>query len=183
MHAILGFAASELSSRDSSVIPAAMTHRAKAIRAIKKRLAQPARRPGVTDSAAVSAAHREANAVVATCFALTFQSVGLDDGQAEYMTFIRGIAVVGMQMSLRGGKPIFATLEQDKADDVLEPLMRDLPLIERSWVDAAHDAMMTLRPLCVDPIEIQYYDKLMDIVNMLYINSWDGESPLSWPVS
>lgn len=43
MHAILGFAASQLIGTDSSVITSAMNHRIKAIKAIKKRLSETAK--------------------------------------------------------------------------------------------------------------------------------------------
>ncbi|KAF5616815.1 UPC2-like regulatory protein [Fusarium tjaetaba] len=68
MHAILGFSASELMRNDASIVSSAMNHRIKAIRAIKKRLAETARS---------SMDYEEANAMVATCYALTFQSDAL----------------------------------------------------------------------------------------------------------
>ncbi|CAI6098438.1 unnamed protein product [Clonostachys chloroleuca] len=166
MHAILGFAASELQSTDSSLLTAAVNHRVKAIKAIKKRLADAAR--------SISSAE-ETNAMIATCFALTFQSVSLDDGLAEFMTFIRGILIVGMQMMFRGIKPIFTTLmDEEQKEKLLEPLMETLPLIQRGWADSALEAIGSLRPLCIEQVQIEYYDKLMDIVQKLYISSWDA---------
>lgn len=165
MHAILGFAASELLSTDSSLVAAAMDHRIKAIKAIKKRLAEASK---------TNTSHEEANALVATCYALTFQSVSLDDGMAEYMTFIRGIVIVGMQMMFKGIKPIFETMFEDQQDELLGPYMETLPLIERGWADAAFEAISSLRPLCVEPVEIEYQEKLMSIVQKLYISSWTG---------
>ncbi|OAA80184.1 Zn(2)-C6 fungal-type DNA-binding domain protein [Akanthomyces lecanii RCEF 1005] len=135
MHAILGFAASELVHQDGTLVAAAMNHRIKAIKAIKKRLAESAR----TDTS-----YEEANALVATCFALTFQSVSLEDGMAEYMTFIRGIVIVGMQMSFRNIAPVFTTLFDNDPNEHLAAQMEDLPLIERAWVDAAYGWWMLL---------------------------------------
>lgn len=165
MHAILGFAASQLIPTDSSLVTAAMSHRVKAIRSIKKRL---------VDNARTGTSHEEANALVATCFALTFQSVSLDDGMAEYMTFIRGIVIVGMQMMFKGIKPIFSTIFEPDSNELLAPLMQELPLIQRGWADSAKEAIDNLRDLCVEPVEIEYQEKLSDIVERLYINSWAG---------
>lgn len=167
MHAILGFAASELTRTDSSLVTAAMNHRIKAIRAIKKRLTE-ASRAGTT--------HEEANALVATCFALTFQSVSLDDGLAEYMTFIRGILIIGVQMMFKGIKPVFQTLFDDRQNELVTPLMQDLPLIQRGWADAAVEAISNLRPLCVDAVEVEYYNQLLGIAEKLHTSSFDGES-------
>ncbi|KAG8418730.1 hypothetical protein J3459_011578 [Metarhizium acridum] len=165
MHAILGFAASELVPTDSSFVQAAMNHRIKAIKAIKKRLSESAR--GQTS-------YEEANALVATCFALTFQSVCLEDGLAEYMTFIRGILIVGMQMMFKGIKPIFEQLFEDRQDEVMEPYLRDLPLIQRGWADAAGEAISNLRPLCVEPVEVEYCQQLLGIAEKLNVNSFDA---------
>ncbi|KYK55704.1 C6 transcription factor [Drechmeria coniospora] len=167
MHAILGFAASELgrTRAEGSVVAAAMNHRVKAIRALKKRLAE---------ASSARLTHEEANALVATCFVLTFQSVSLDDGLAEYMTFIRGILIVGMQMAFRGIKPVFETLLDDKQNELLAPLMEGMPLIERGWVDGAVEAIAKLRPLCVDEIEVEYHGQLLAIAETLYTSSFDG---------
>jgi hypothetical protein len=179
MHAILGFAASELVPTDASFVQPAMNHRIKAIKAIKKRLAE---------SAHSQTTYEEANALVATCFALTFQSVSLEDGLAEYMTFIRGILIVGMQMMFKGIKPIFDTLFEDRQDDMMEPYLRDLPLIQRGWADAAIEAISNLRPLCVESVEVEYFEQLLGIAEKLNVNSFDGtfctvfwSSPMAWP--
>src|SRR6188474_3498315 len=121
MHAILGLAASDLINEDPSLVAAAMAHRIKAIKAIKKSLSEMPKN---------SSTYEEANALVATCFALTFQSVMLDDGLAEYMTFIRGILIVGMQMWIKGLRPIFANLMGQESQNLLAPIMETLPLIQ-----------------------------------------------------
>lgn len=165
MHAILGFAASQLIKSDSNLIPPAMGHRVKAIKAIKKRLAE-------TSKTAIS--YEEANAMVATCYALTFQSVSLDDGLAEFMTFIRGIMIIGMQMMFRGIQPIFGNMDEKDTDAILEPLMSNLPLIQKAWADSALEAVMNLKHLCLEQVEIAYQEALVEIVQNLYINSWDA---------
>lgn len=175
MHAILGFAASELIPNDQSLVAASMNHRVKAIKAIKRRLGEAAR---------VNMTYEESNALIATCFALTFQSVGLEDGMAEYMTFIRGIVIVGMQMAFKGFRPVFTTIFEPDQDALLAPLMEGLPLIQKEWVDAAQEGISNLKPLCIEPVELEYYDKLMGIVEKLHVNSYDGKSPTrrwQWP--
>lgn len=73
MHSILGLAASELIASDASLAEAAMAHRLKSIQAIKRKLADS--NQGIT--------YAEGNALIATCFALTFQSVILEDGSKQ----------------------------------------------------------------------------------------------------
>jgi hypothetical protein len=141
MHAILGCAASDLLKRtaQADLLLPAMTHRFRAIRAIKKRLADVPRR---------GTSHDEANAMLATCFALTFQSTLLDDGAAEFMTFIRGIVIVSMQMHLKGIRPLFRNLEAADSDAILSPRMELLPLIDPAWAAMAVASLDALAPLC-----------------------------------
>lgn len=169
MHAILGFAASELTRTDdsSSLVTAAMNHCVKAIKAIKK---------GLTEASEAEMTYEQGNALVATCFALTFQSVSLDDGLAEYMTFIRGILIVGMQMMVKGITPIFDSLFEHRQDELMAPLMQHLPLIQSGWAEAAVEAISNLRTLCVDSVEVAYQEQLIGIAQKLQISSFDGES-------
>lgn len=121
--------------------------------------------------------YEEANALVATCFALTFQSVSLDDGLAEYLTFIRGIVIVAMQMMFRNIRPMFENLMGNEQMDLLAPAMESLPLIQRGWADMAAEAINGLRPLCMEQVELEYHAKLTDIVEKLFTNSFDGMLP------
>lgn len=166
MHAILGYAASELMHTDSSLVPVAMGHRIKAVKAIKKRL---------TETSKMETTYEEANALVATCFALTFQSVSLEDGLAEYMTFIRGIVIVGMQMMFKSIKPLFSNLFESNQDDVLAPYMEGLPLIQRGWAETAIESITNLGPLCTRQVEIEYHEQLMTISSHLVTNSFEGK--------
>lgn len=167
MHAILGMAACDLVPSDPSLMSFAMAHRVKAIKAIKKSLAEIPKN-GTT--------FEHANALVATCFALTFQSVSFEDGMAEYMTFIRGILIVGAQMYLKGIKPVFFNLVEQDSSAILEPIMSGLPLIRTEWADAAVEAIGGLRHLCRDDVEIQYYDIIMEMASKLHTSSWEGKT-------
>ncbi|EHK24409.1 uncharacterized protein TRIVIDRAFT_208477 [Trichoderma virens Gv29-8] len=165
MHAILGYAASELMHTDPNLAPVAMGHRIKAVKAIKKRL---------TDTSRIETTYEEANALVATCFALTFQSVSLEDGLAEYMTFIRGIVIVGMQMMFKSIKPLFSNLFESNQDEVLAPYMEGLPLIQRGWAEMAIESITNLLPLCTHQVEIEYHEQLMTISSQLLTNSFEA---------
>jgi hypothetical protein len=164
MHAILGLAASDLTQKDPNLVAAAMHHRVKAIKAIKKTLADVPK----GDS------FEEGNAMMATCFALTFQSVLLDDGMAEYMTFIRGVVIVAIQMYLKGARLVFADFLGEKQQDALQPFMEPLPLIEQSWVTTAIAALNDLAPLCQQSVEKQYHERLLEMAKQLTVSSWAG---------
>lgn len=166
MHAILGYAASELMAEDASLATPAMAHRLKAIKAVKKSLAE----------APKANTFEEGNALMATCFALTFQSVLLDDGLTEYMTFIRGIIIVAIQMYMKGAQLLFGDFLGDHGNQVLQPHMEKLPLIEKSWVDGAVEAIRNLEGLCRgSEIETTFWTMILDMAEKLYVSSWGGE--------
>lgn len=173
MHAILGYSASQLIGSDPSLIEPAMNHRLKAIKAVKKALADAPR----------ADTFEEGNALMATCFALTFQSVLLDDGMVEYMTFVRGIVIVAIQMYIKGAKLIFGEYLGDAPAELLRPHLEELKLVEKQWVDVAVAGIRGLEPLCRIPgreIEAQYWEKLLAMAEKLYVGAVDGELPFSF---
>ncbi|KAJ2979917.1 hypothetical protein NUW58_g7081 [Xylaria curta] len=162
MHAILGLAASDLMIHDPSLVTFAMAHRLKAIKAIKKTL---------TDVPKTNT-FEEGNALLATCYALTFQSVMLDDGMAEFMTFCRGIIIVAIQMYCKRAKFIFSNFLGDDKIVQLQPLMESLPPIQKEWTDMAVASIAALEPLCEQPVEIEYHQLLTSIASALYTSSF-----------
>jgi len=153
--------------QDSSLVTFAMAHRLKAIKAIKKTLTNVPK----------TNTFEEGNALLATCFALTFQSVMLDDGMAEFMTFCRGIVIITIQMYCKGAKFIFFNfLGDDKIND-LQPLMDVIPPIQQSWTDMAVANIAALTPLCEQQVEIEYHQHLTDIAEALYSSSFMGKFP------
>ncbi|KAI0513174.1 C6 zinc finger protein [Xylaria bambusicola] len=168
MHAILGLAASDLMIHDPSLVTFAMAHRLKAIKAIKKTL---------TDVPKTNT-FEEGNALLATCYALTFQSVMLDDGMAEFMTFCRGIIIVAIQMYCKGAKFIFSNFLGDDQMEILQPLMEAIPPIRTEWTDMAVANIAALQPLCQQQVEIDYHQLLTEIAEALYTSSFEAYQKL-----
>ncbi|KAI1388770.1 uncharacterized protein F4822DRAFT_429385 [Hypoxylon trugodes] len=138
MHAILGLAASDLMLQDPSLVTFAMMHRLKAIKAIKKRL----------NEAHKSNNPEEGNAIVATCFALTFQSVILDDGMAEYMTFCRGIVLVAARTcAMHRDRFLFSNMGNNEPASLLRPFLENMPPVNSEWVDMAIASIRAIEPL------------------------------------
>jgi hypothetical protein len=166
MHSILGYSASQLMSEDPSLVEPAMAHRLKAIKAVKKSL----------HDAPKANTFEEGNALMATCFALTFQSVLLDDGMAEYMTFIRGIVIVAIQMYIKGAKLLFGDFLGEAPAEALQPHIEQVPLIERRWTDAAVEAIKKLAPLCQGKeVEMAYQERILHMAEQNYVSTFAGE--------
>ncbi|KAI0843419.1 hypothetical protein F5Y06DRAFT_254907 [Hypoxylon sp. FL0890] len=163
MHAILGFAASDLMSQDPSLVTFAMMHRLKAIKAIKKTL----------NEAPKSDNFEEGNALVATCFVLTFQSAILDDGMVEFMTFCRGIVIVTMQMITKGSKFLFSNYQQSDPQNLLKPFIEAVPPIRHEWVAMAVSSVRALEPLLgSDDIATTTHGYILRMAEALYTSSF-----------
>ncbi|KAI1329320.1 hypothetical protein F5Y16DRAFT_418183 [Xylariaceae sp. FL0255] len=164
MHALLGLAASDLIKQDPNLIAFAMAHRLKAIKAIKKSLELPR-----------MTSFEESNAMLATCYALSFQSVYLNDGLVEFMTFCRGIVIVAIQIYTQGAKFLLPVVSGQEELNTLQPLIECLPLPRQEWLDMGVASFAALQHLCQQQVEIEYHGYLMDITNTLYTsatNAW-----------
>jgi hypothetical protein len=122
----------------------------------------------------------EGNALMATCFALTYQSVLLDDGLAEFMTFIRGIMIVAIQMYCKGATLLFGHLLGDQQTARLEPYMREVALIDADWTARAVRGIAGLRELVDGPgvegreTEKRQWELIGEMARMLGVDSWKG---------
>ncbi|KAK0732647.1 hypothetical protein B0T21DRAFT_443843 [Apiosordaria backusii] len=180
MHAILGYSASHLLQSDPSVtLTPAMSHRLKAIKSIKKALGSI---PTTTENHQSQSSkdnnnlEEEGNALMATCFTLTYQSTLLDDGMAEYMTFVRGVVIVSIAMFSRGKRLMFGELLQPQhSNSLLEPHMRQLPLVKKEWVDGAVNAIKHLERIVPrQGTQRRYWELLLNMAESLYRSSWEG---------
>lgn len=122
----------------------------------------------------------EGNALMATCFALTFQSVALDDGMAEYMTFIRGIIVVAIQMYLKGARIMFRNLLGNDQTELLRPAIEPMSAIDRRWSMAALSAIQNLAPLCVgDNVATHYHALVVEMAEALLVSPMEAYSAMT----
>ncbi|KAK0674449.1 hypothetical protein QBC41DRAFT_377944 [Cercophora samala] len=177
MHAILGYSASHLLQSDPTItLTPAMSHRLKAIKSIKKALSS---LPTTSSSPQHNPPSLEAqgNALMATCFTLTYQSTLLDDGMPEYMTFIRGVVIVSISMMARQTKLIFDNLlPASHNKSLLEQHMRSLPLVKKEWVDAAVASLHRLERVVPrgGGCQRRYWELLVEMAEGLYKGGWEG---------
>lgn len=116
----------------------------------------------------------DGNAMLATCFALLFQSVMIEDGLAEYMSFIRGTVAVGIQMGMKRMQVLFDQLFEDKDLKVIEPAMLKAPLIDPGLVRLALESLERIEPLCQSKVERETYGMLLSTARALITSSHDA---------
>lgn len=167
---MLALSASELAEKDPNPITSqelsctAISHRVTAISRL---------------NAAITAGlanFEQGNAMLATCFSLLFQSVLLEDGLLEYMTFIRGATTVGYQMGIKQQRILFEKLfDQAEIPEPVDNLMMAAPLVHPKLVRKALDSLERVEPLCQHPVEIEVYRMLYEIARSLITSSRDGK--------
>jgi hypothetical protein len=160
---MLALSASELSSttNDQQLVVAALSHRVKSIESL-----------GIAISRGFDS-FEEGNAMLATCFSLLFQSVLLNDGLTEYMSFIRGTMAIGTKMGKSGMKFLFTNMFANETAH-LEPALQAASLIRADIVSAACRSLERIAPLCQKPVELLMYGTLLNMARTLITSSRDG---------
>jgi hypothetical protein len=169
---MLALSASDLASgkehtpEGSQLISTALGHRVKAISALNCAISVGLDR------------FEQANAMLATCFALLFQSTLLDDGLIEYMTFFRGTIALSIQMGCRRMKFLFQNLFGDQGFKKIDSAISSTPLIKPEVVAAACRSFERFSHLCRSKVETEVYTILYGIAQSLRASSRDGKSSL-----
>ena len=118
----------------------------------------------------------QGNAMLATCYILFVQSTLIDDGLVEYMTFIRGCIIVGLQMLAKDMKFIFHSMWGDENIATLSPGLKSAPLIDPHAVKAACTSLDRLKHLCLRKAMVEMYERLLGTARALFISSQRGTS-------
>jgi hypothetical protein len=159
---MLGLSASDLISQvedDRRLTTAAIAHRVRAIEALNKAVAK-----GVT-------CWQQGNAMLATCFTLLHQSIFLDDGLTDYISFLRGIVAIAIQLSQKKMQFVFIKVFPDEQLKLVEAGLVTAPLIDSNLASAARRSLEEMASLCKSRIEIGIYGLLLNITNNLSISA------------
>jgi hypothetical protein len=120
----------------------------------------------------------EGNAMLATCWILLYQSILIDQGLSEYLTFVRGCVLVLLQMGSKNLKLLFMNLVSDDEIEKTRPYLQHMPAVDLRSVDAAYASLEGLRPLCEREVEKMLQQRLLEIVRNFYLSSCDGTKSL-----
>jgi hypothetical protein len=170
MHGMLGLSASDLTTKitqTSALACSAMTHRVQAIKSLNRALSK-----GLHT-------FEEGNAMLATCYVLIFQSVLLDDGLAEYMSFIRGVVLIAQNMGCKRMKFLFHSFLGMDALAQMDPHLKEGPEINPGPVNAGCKSLEAFGPLCQRDYEKNFHGSLLKTARALYTSSRNGKkSPM-----
>jgi hypothetical protein len=163
MHAVLGLAASHLElTTGTDLHSVAIHHRILAIKGSNAAISQPHR----TGS--------DADALLASCYALTFQSAYMRDGLPEFFQMVRGCSLLSEQLKSENIPMAFFLIEKDHFH-YMEDKLLDLPVINKELVDGAERSLAELPPFFDRPCHPHFYQLLMAVIDELKVGSLGGK--------
>jgi hypothetical protein len=167
---MLALSASDLEASSngplSDLTQSALSHRTLAIKALRLALSNGIHSP------------EDGNAILATCWILLYQSILINEGLPEYLTFVRGCVLVPIHMNYNGLSFIFQNLLTESEIDMTRPYLESMPAIDLSPVDAACASLVAFAPLCKRESEKLMHQQTFDILGKFYLSSCDGINTL-----
>ena len=163
MHAMLALGASHL-DRIAPVAEhttKAIVHRGHAMAGLSRALAKSEREYG------------EGDAMVATCYALTFQSTYMSDGLFDFITMVRGCALITGKIREEQAQTAF-NLQPEWHFKLMEPRMKDLPIVHQPLLDSGIAALEETRQFLVTRTDHHFHGALMKVLHGLSRTSREG---------
>ncbi|KAL3428498.1 C6 zinc finger protein [Phlyctema vagabunda] len=163
MHAILGLAASHIglvTGEDMS--GPAMHHRYLAIKGSNEVLSQKLK-------------GSDGDALLGTCYALTFQSSYMMDGLAEHLTMTRSCATLSRQLKREGLKIIFEISDVLPMERMDGQMPAELPVISSELINGAAESLRACASVCREPGVLRdFHQKLSAVPEALEWSSMQG---------
>ncbi|KAK5464952.1 hypothetical protein LTS15_001515 [Exophiala xenobiotica] len=162
MHAILSLGASHLSRLTGiDYRRESLVHRGQALAGLNHALSQASRSYG------------ESDAMLASCYALTFQASYMGDGLTDFITMVRGCALTTDKIR-REHSPTAFNLQPDWHFKFMAPRLEHLPPVDPTLLEDAYIALEDIRPYLTDDTHFDFHAGLVDIVISLQASSASG---------
>jgi hypothetical protein len=162
MHAVLGMAASHLELITGTDLNAqAIHHRVLAIKGSNEAISRTQR----TGS--------DGDALLASCYLLTFQSSYMIDGLQEFFQMVRGCSLLSVQLK-NENLPMAFFLEEKDHFDIMQERLIDLPVINPELIESAEKSLLACLPILDSSICMQFHQVLMETLESLKLSSLRG---------
>ena len=153
MNAILALGASHLTrvTPGEDYTTQAIVHRGHAIEGLNKALNKSDRTYG------------ESDAMLAACYALTFQAAHMGDGMIDFITMVRGCALVTEKLKQEGSITAF-NIDHDAHLRVMSPRLDALPDVDRDIVAAGVSGLTQMQHLLDTYTESHFHSALLNVL-------------------
>jgi hypothetical protein len=164
MHAILALSASHLEALTGAPLSStAMHHRILAIKGSNEAMSQ------------VNRTGSDGDALLAACYLLTFQSIQMKEGIAEFFLFVRGCSLVSRQLKSEKLSMAFFLTEGDHWS-FMEERLKNLPTISPEILDGAEQSLSALPTLLKEPVHLKFFHALVRCIHGVKSSSLNGVS-------
>ncbi|KEF60381.1 uncharacterized protein A1O9_01941 [Exophiala aquamarina CBS 119918] len=162
MHAILSLGASHLSRLTGvDYRRESLVHRGQAISGLNTALSQ------------VSRVYGESDAMLASCYALTFQASYMGDGLTDFITMVRGCALTTEKIR-QDHSPTAFNLQPEWHFKYMAPRLMSLPSVDPILLEEGYNALENIRPYITTDTEIDFHAALVDVVASLQASPASG---------
>jgi len=170
LQSMLAVAASHLTLISSSQLKCeALSYRIKAISGLNQALSTPPK------------SKEDADAIMAACAALSFQTQYIGESFEECLTMTRGcILVLNENWPDKFGTS-FKHMDDDSQKQIMLSLLTDAPLVDESFVVQARHSLDKLRGLQMDKVEDFVRQHLTETAEQLSVSSLLGKRSCSSP--
>jgi hypothetical protein len=153
MNAILALGASHLTrvAPGEDYTTQAIVHRGHAIEGLNKALNKTDRTYG------------ESDAMLAACYALTFQASHMGDGMIDFITMVRGCALVTEKVKQEGSTTAF-NIERDAHLCIMGPSLGDLPEVDCDIVAGGISCLTQIQHLLDTYTEHHFHSALLNVL-------------------
>ncbi|KAJ9660215.1 hypothetical protein H2198_002721 [Neophaeococcomyces mojaviensis] len=153
MHAILALGASHLNRmvNNPNFSKEALMHRGHAINGLN------------TCMAKTQHAYGEADAMIATCYALTFQASYMADGLSDFVIFVRGCALATGKIREENAPTAF-NLSPTRHHDIIQPRLGQLPSLNPIHLEQGLTALDELQVYLRHEAEHKFYISMRDVL-------------------
>ena len=162
MHAILSLGASHLGRvTGTDYRKESLTHRGLAIAGLNQALSQKAQNYG------------DGDAMVAACYALTFQASYMGDGLSDFITMVRGCALTTGKVKEEEAPTAF-NLQPDWHYNVMAPRLQNLPQVNPILLEDGVDSLDMIRPYMATELDNNFHQALVNVVTSLLTSPQSG---------
>ena len=115
----------------------------------------------------------DADSMLAACYALTFQASYMEDGLQDFITMVRGCAIVTGKISEESSGTTF-DLSPTLHLDTLEPGLSQMELLDADFLDSGVIALEALESMVIGDSESRFYKTMVDVLYALRKSTRQG---------
>ena len=167
MHSILSLGASHLSRitpNGAQYVPMAITHRGKALKALGEALAK-----------SDQCTRTELDLLLATTYALTFQSNYMEDGLVDFIVMVRGCTIITSRiLNKYDGSEMFDSLTAEAVSTRVLPLLPMTTCCDEGVLDMSILTLERIQPLLRTSSQRIAYEAVLNTYRGLQRSAQDG---------